>query len=273
MLELPESTAISLQMAQCLTGKTVAAVTVAQSPHRFAFYSGIKEQYPSLLFGQTVRGACHHGGIVELDFDSIILYFSDGAYPRYTENGSAFPKKHQLLVEFSDGSGCSVSVQMYGYIGLAPYGQCAHDYYRSSFDKPEPLTDAFTFDYFKGLYNGSRLSAKAFLATEQRIPGLGNGVLQDILWNAGIDPRCDMRALSESDFQTLYSAVRSTLADMVRLSGRNTERDFFGNAGGYTTLLSKDTLGMPCPRCGGIIEKAAYMGGAVYYCPGCQMRR
>ena len=56
----------------------------------------------------------------------------------------------------------------------------------------------YTFEYFWSLYPGNhkKLTAKAFLATEQRIPGLGNGVLQDILWDAGIDPRFDMRSLS-----------------------------------------------------------------------------
>jgi formamidopyrimidine-DNA glycosylase len=43
------------------------------------------------------------------------------------------------------------------------------------------------------------LSAKAFLATEQRIPGLGNGVLQDILFTAGIHPKRKMAAISEEE--------------------------------------------------------------------------
>lgn|GEM_PF-2077218 len=39
---------------------------------------------------------------------------------------------------------------------------------------------------------------KAFLATEQRIPGLGNGVLQDILWTARIHPKLHKCALARS---------------------------------------------------------------------------
>lgn len=48
--------------------------------------------------------------------------------------------------------------------------------------------------------SNKKLTAKAFLAAEQRIPGLGNDVLQDILWDAGIDPRFNMREASETDF-------------------------------------------------------------------------
>ncbi|HWQ74919.1 MAG TPA: zinc finger domain-containing protein [Syntrophomonas sp.] len=41
-------------------------------------------------------------------------------------------------------------------------------------------------------------------------------------------------------------------------------------AGRYRTILSKNTVGKPCPVCGSEILKAAFMGGAVYWCPACQ---
>ena len=51
-------------------------------------------------------------------------------------------------------------------------------------DRIGALSDAFTLDYFKSLIDEAtlKLSVKAFLATEQRIPGIGNGVCQDILF-------------------------------------------------------------------------------------------
>ena len=60
-----------------------------------------------------------------------------------------------------------------------------------------PLGDGFDAAYFDRLVAGAKpnLSAKAFLATEQRIPGLGNGVLQDILFNARIHPKRKMATL------------------------------------------------------------------------------
>lgn len=116
------------------------------------------------------------------------------------------------------------------------------------------------------------MTIKAFLATEQRIPGLGNGVLQDILWNAGFDPRYDMKNMQEKDFELLYKVVKETLSEMYALGGRDTERDLFGNKGGYITRLSKNTVGESCPRCNMEIQKANYMGGTVYFCSQCQRR-
>ncbi|MCX6259347.1 MAG: endonuclease VIII, partial [Bacteroidia bacterium] len=49
-----------------------------------------------------------------------------------------------------------------------------------------------------------------------------------------------------------------------------TEKDFFGNNVGYKTILSKNRVRHPCPKCGDLIMKESYLGGAVYYCPTCQ---
>jgi formamidopyrimidine-DNA glycosylase len=138
--------------------------------------------------------------------------------------------------------------------------------------KPSPLSPDFTRSYFGSLFNADtpKLSAKAFLATEQRIPGLGNGVLQDILWGARLHPKHKMADLSADEVQSMYAAVKDILAEMTAQGGRDTERDLFGQPGGYRTVLSRNTVGTPCPACGKTIQKEAFMGGSIYYCPGCQ---
>lgn len=71
-------------------------------------------------------------------------------------------------------------------------------------------------------------SLKAFLATEQRIPGLGNGVLQDILYEAGMHPKRKLKSLSDTDIKTLYDSVKGTLKVMTDSGGRDTEKDLAG---------------------------------------------
>ena len=144
--------------------------------------------------------------------------------------------------------------------------------YDLSKKRPSPLTDAFDRAYLDTLFDDStpKLSTKAFLATEQRIPGLGNGVLQDILWTAKIHPKRKMGELSKSDIDRMFAAVKSVLRDMTAKGGRDTERDLFDHPGGYTTILSKFTVDKPCPACGTIIEKEPYLGGSIYVCEGCQ---
>jgi formamidopyrimidine-DNA glycosylase len=57
---------------------------------------------------------------------------------------------------------------------------------------------------------------------------------------------------------------------MTEQGGRDTERDLFGQPGGYRTILSKNTVGTGCPACGTMIGKEPYLGGAIYYCEICQ---
>jgi formamidopyrimidine-DNA glycosylase len=99
---------------------------------------------------------------------------------------------------------------------------------------------------------------------------LGNGVLQDILFNARLHPAKKISTLSEAQVKTLLDAIRGTLAEMADRGGRDTEKDLFGDPGGYKTLLCKHTVNTPCTVCGTIIRKKAYMGGSIYYCEQCQ---
>jgi formamidopyrimidine-DNA glycosylase len=162
---------------------------------------------------------------------------------------------------------------MYGGVSAFPEGTNDNKYYQVAKEKPSPLTDGFDEAWFNSLFdeNTAGLSLKALLATEQRIPGLGNGALQDILFNARMHPKKKVGSLSADNRRVLFESIRSTLSEMVAGGGRDTENDLFGRPGGYQTRLSRNTSGQPCPACGKSIWKEAYMGGSVYYCLACQV--
>jgi formamidopyrimidine-DNA glycosylase len=271
MIELPEATAISKQINQTLSGKKIASAVANQSPHKFAWYTGDPALYNQKLSGKTIGKAQAMGCQVELLAEELTLLFSTAM--RYYEIGAKLPDKHQLLLSFEDGSSFVCTVQMWGCMICAAPGEPIQfeDYGRAKV-VPSPLEDAFTRAHFDTLFNENtpRLSAKQFLATEQRIPGLGNGVLQDILWTARIHPRRKMKDIGARELNEMYGAVKSVLRKMAECGGRDTERDLFGNPGGYKTVLSKNTVDTPCPECGTAIRKEAYLGGSIYYCATCQ---
>lgn len=274
MIELPESHVLARQISRTLVGKKIAGAVANQSPHGFAWYSGNPEEYSAKLRGRMVTGADVLGGNVRIATDGMNLLISTPI--KYHSPGEKLPSKHQLLIQFEDGSAISCTVQMWGAMLCYRPGDEAQGIPGACFrnQNPSPLDDKFDFAYFRSLSapeETKALSAKAFLATEQRIVGLGNGVLQDILWTAKIHPRRKMETLSEAEFRTMFDAVKSVIAEMDAKGGRDTERDLFGRPGGYETVLSKNTVGKPCPLCGGIIRKEAYLGGSIYYCPGCQV--
>lgn len=272
MLEIPESRVISAQLSQTITGKTIQKVAANTSAHKFTFYTGDPESYSALLVGKKVEAVAPLAGQIEISAGDMKLVFSDGVNVRYFSPGDSAPEKHQLRLDFQDGSFIICTIQMYGFLAAFQDGTSDNPYYLAARDKPSPLAEAFDRPYFDQLLAEAKqtLSVKALLATEQRIPGLGNGVLQDILFNARINPRTRLEALSPAEKHNLFHSVKSTLMEMTALGGRDTEKDLFGNAGGYRTKLSNKTLDKPCPACSGRIVREAFLGGNVYTCPACQ---
>jgi len=277
MIEQPEARTLARQLDEAFTGKTIAHVDAMRTPHGFAFFRGEPQGYAPILEGLKVTGTAAHGGRPELHFNNgLRLSFNDGVNMRYLAPGDKRPAKHQFLMEFDDGSAMACTVQMYGFFGVyETEEEILNDfYYRVAIERPSPLSDAFDMAYFDSLrtseQGAEKLSAKAFLATQQRIPGLGNGVLQDILWRAKVHPKRKLRTLSRGEWEGLFRSVKETLAEMTAKGGRSTEKDLYGHPGGYPSVLHAKSLARPCPACGGAITRAAYLGGNVYFCAACQ---
>jgi formamidopyrimidine-DNA glycosylase len=271
MIELPEAVVLAGQINQTLAGRQIRKAIANQSPHKFAWYTGDPTKYNGLLAGKTIRSAQAFGNHVEVKADDMLLIISTPI--RYHSPEEKPPTKHQLLLELDDQASVSCTVQMWGVLfcfGEKETGGLPD--YQIARKKPSPLSNEFDRDYFNHLIdeNSVELSAKAFLATEQRIPGLGNGVLQDILWTAKIHPKQKIACLSRKEMTQMYRAVKSVLRKMTDQGGRDTERDLFGCPGGYQTILSKNTVEKPCPACETPIKKEPYLGGSIYLCEHCQ---
>ncbi|MDR1663545.1 MAG: endonuclease VIII [Clostridiales bacterium] len=277
MIELPETYVLSEQITHTLVGKTIREATAAAKPHGFAWYTGDPALYNGKLAGRTVTASnpgtgytC--GGNTEIVCEDMLLVLSTPI--KYHAPGEKPPKTHQLLLAFTDGSHMSCTVQMWGAMFCFPAGENGLPESFAARKCPAPYEDAFDEAYFESLLSGLKptLSAKAFLATEQRIPGFGNGVLQDVLWNARVHPKRKLETLSDAHMEALFNSVKTTLKEMRGGGGRDTERDLFGKAGGYRTILSSKTLAHPCPACGGGIIREAFLGGNIYFCPSCQQK-
>ena len=274
MIEIPEAIILSKQMNKTVRGKSIKTVVAAQNPHKWAWYHKDPADYPKKLGGRIIGDSRTFGSFVVVEAVPATIVFSEGVKLRYFEDTNKAPEKHQLYLEFRDSSALVASVQMYGGLFCFSEEKFGNKYYQDAQVRPSPLSDEFNMDYFCRLFSvheESNLSVKGFLATEQRIPGLGNGILQDILFNARIHPRKKLSEVGSGELERLFSSIKNTISKMVEGGGRDTEKDLFGNEGGYRTRMSRNTLGTPCSVCSTPIEKAAYMGGTVYFCPTCQM--
>jgi formamidopyrimidine-DNA glycosylase len=214
MLELPESHTTAKQINAYLTGKTITTVVAAASAHKFAWYYGDPADYADRLIGSEFLTARGIGMFVEISLTNAMLLFSDGVNLRLHPAAGPVSKKHQLLLMLDDEF-CFLSIpQMYGGVFCwKNEDDFDYSYYNIAKEKPSPLTDDFDQPYFEKLLSPDavqKLSLKAALATEQRIPGLGNGSLQDILWQAKLHPKRKTHSLSDEETVARFMRASNT---------------------------------------------------------------
>ncbi len=273
MIEIPEAIVLSEQLSSTLAGKTICNLIANANPHGFAWFEGDPASYHDKFVGKTVTGAHAYGGKLHLKLtDNCGFMFCDGISIRYIVSEKKLPKKHQLFFDFGDGTYLTCSVCMYGCL-FGYEGEEKNNYDVLAKNAPSVFSDAFSLEHLMGLARNVKpetTSVKALLATGQRIPGFGNGVLQDVLFLSGLHPKRKVETLEKQDYENLLYNIKRTLTKMTEQGGRDVESDIFGEKGRYKTLMSKNTYRAPCPMCGGVIVKESYLGGSVYYCPVCQ---
>ena len=276
MFELPEYVVLAGQINETLQGKTIAQGSLGNSPHKFVWYNRSHEEFAELTQGKTI-GEAHARGrwlFVPVEPGYVLLFGECGGKMLYHAPESKLPKKYHLYLTFNDDSFMTVTTQMWGAMELYEKGdELEREYVKDM--RPTPSDPAFTFDYFDNLIDElvpeKKRSAKGLLTQEQLIPGLGNSIAQDILFQAGLHPKHPLDELDAPARQALYAAIINTVQAVIAQGGRYDEYDLYGNPGGYARIMDKYAVARPCPVCGGEVEKMQYLGGACYVCANCQV--
>jgi formamidopyrimidine-DNA glycosylase len=276
MIELPEAVTIARQMDQELKGKRIKTIVRGSSPHKFAFYTRPAKAYQSILQGSTLGGSRDHGNAIltEIGVDYYLILGGGGERIIYHQSDDTLPKKHQLLLHFDDDTYLTVTVSGWGNVMLLqPFELADHPHVGEG--RVSPISDAYTFEHFQGLFadldEEDKRFVKYFAISDPGIWGVGNGCLQDILFRAKIHPRRRVRDLDDQERRALHAAAREMLTEATALGGRDCERDLFNQPGGYQRILHSKVVGEPCPDCSTPIEKIRFLGGASYFCPSCQV--
>ena len=102
----------------------------------------------------------------------------------------------------------------------------------------------------------SRAPLKAVLMDQGRIAGLGNLLVDEILWRAGLDPDRPADSLDADEQAALQRAIRTTLRVLMRRGGSHTG-----------DLMAQRVPGGYCPRDGTPLERRRIGGRTTYSCP------
>ena len=114
-------------------------------------------------------------------------------------------------------------------------------------------------DRFLELIARRRGQVKPALMDQTLIAGLGNLLVDEILWRARIHPRQSLGTLREHDLERVYDTMRSVLREANR-HGR------VPPAEGWLTK-ARDERDPRCPRCGARLRKAPVGGRTTTWCP------
>lgn len=278
MIEMPEAQTIASQMKAELTGKTIASFKQGTLLHKFLWLNRPIEEFQEVLTGKYVSNASSYGRSIYLHLEEHMLWWGDtGGRLQFHTQGEILPKKYHLLWSFTDGTALTFNLQMWGFVRLLDANE---------FDiKPceetgiPPLDPRFTLERFDQMLESypdkSSKGIKGFLVTTgyaipDPINGLGNAIIQDILFRARISPKRKIPDINPEERSALYDAIQETIAEAIDLGGRYDEFDLYGHPGCYIRLMDSKSAGTPCICCGSEIQKIAYLGGACYICPVCQ---
>jgi formamidopyrimidine-DNA glycosylase len=275
LFELPEYTTLASQMNATLVGKIVQRGALGNTPHKFVWYNRSREEFERLTQGKKMGLARVHGRWLSIDLDPgyRLLLGECGGKVLYHKPGLSLPAKYHLILAFNDSSALTIMTAMWGAMELYEAGREMERKYLKGM-RATPIDPEFSYIYFTSLIEELRLegkrSIKSLLTQDQLIPGLGNAIAQDIMFNARLHPRRSLMDLSSEQSKSLYSAIVDTTKAAIEKGGRNDETDLFGHPGGYIRLMDSLSAGQPCPRCGQLVEKIQYLGGSCYFCAICQ---
>lgn len=276
MFELPEYTVLAADMNTVLPGKHVESGSQGNQPHKFVWYNRSHEEFERLTRGKVAGRATVKGRwlLLPLEPGYVLVLGECGGRILYHARGAKQPDKYHLRLQFDDGSALTAMTQMWGAMELYEAGQEEHRPYIAGM-RPTPADAEFTWEYFDTLVaelaKGEKRSVKALLTQDQLIPGLGNAIAQDIMFEARLHPKHLIMGLNSDQRRGLYLAILQVIAEVTACRGRYDEVDLFGKPGGYVRLMDKNTAGWPCRRCGTTIQKLQYLGGTCYICPQCQV--
>jgi len=275
MFELPECVVLAKQINETLQGKTIKSGDLGNSPHKFVWYNRSEDEFARLIKGKTI-GQAHTKGrwmLIPVEPGYTLVFGECGGKIFFHQPGTKYPKKYHLSITFKDESFLTTTTQMWGAMELYEQGEELNREYIKDM-RATPLDQEFTFDYFTELIDESvskeKRSAKSLLTQDQIIPGLGNAIAQDILFQANLHPRHPIADLHSKQRKVLFNAILDTVDEIIDQGGRYDEFDLYSKKGGYIRLMDINAVKRPCPGCGGEVKKIQYLGGACYFCEICQ---
>jgi formamidopyrimidine-DNA glycosylase len=270
MPELPEVEALSQFLRARVVGHAIASV-------RLASISALKTFDPpvSALEGATVTAVQRHGKFLDLETEAGHLGFhlARAGWLRWYDELPKTPVKPgksplALRLRLDDDAGFDLteagtkkSLAVYVVRNIADVPGIARL-------GPDPTAPAFTLDDFASVLDGRRTQIKGVLRDQSVFAGIGNAYSDEILHVARMSPYVLAAKLSPEQVETLYRAMRDTLADAVAEASGKPPADL--KDAKRRGMRVHGRTGQACPVCGDTVRQVEFSDTTFQYCPTCQ---
>lgn len=287
MPELPEVEVVRAGLAPATTGSMITAVSVFDERSLTRHAAGASD-FVARLEGRTFTDAARRGKFLWLPLDD-----GDSALVAHLGmSGQMLLRAPDARAERHERIRLSIEHPRHGELAVVfadqrTFGSLAVD--RLVSDGPssiptqvthiarDPLDPFFDDDVFVRAIRRRGSAIKRVLLDQQVISGVGNIYADESLWAARIHPESAASGLSARAVMRLLAEVRSVLAKALAEGGTSFDAQYVnvnGQAGYFAhSLNAYGRGGQPCPRCGGLIRREAFMNRSSHYCPRCQRRR
>jgi formamidopyrimidine-DNA glycosylase len=286
MPELPEVETVRRGLSKLIVGKIITAEdhdtekgfpnTIADV-QRFLIGAEIKEvrRRAKVLI---IDFANDYSLIVHLKMTGQLVFVGDTRFGAGHPNDSLVnelpDKSTRVSLTFHDGSKLFFNDQRkFGWMKLLPTVTIPELPFMKKVG-PEPLEADFTADAFAARFTRrAKTNIKAALLDQSVIAGVGNIYADEALWGAKVHPQRLVSSVTDEEFREIYREVRDVMTLSIEKGGssNHTYVNAEGKRGSYMDFARAFRReGLPCPRCGTIIEKLRVAGRGTHICPFCQ---
>ena len=118
------------------------------------------------------------------------------------------------------------------------------------------------------LEDAGRAQIKGVLRQQSLVAGIGNAYSDELLHAARMSPFKPANSLTDDELQTLYSSIRTVLADAVARADGLAASELKREKKSHMSVHGR--TGEPCPVCGDTVREVSFADRSLQYCPTCQ---
>ncbi len=216
------------------------------------------EELRASITGETIVAARRHGKLLLLETSGPVLGLRFGMTGRLLVDGTAGIERLEYSsdrestrvwdrfgLDFTDGGALAIRIpaDWAGWNSIRTWAGLGPD------------AAALGADDLEAVLGRSTVALKARLLDQARVAGLGNLLVDDVLWRAGLDPAREAERLDGEEVAVLAEAIATTLDELGR------------RGGSHTGELQPERRDGHCPRDGTALQRRTIGGRTTYSCP------